>query len=227
MKSINLLVTLSLVVGSFAAQALEFSKDVPKDIQQQMTADLTFIGQITGQGSTKLHRDIFGEVSGQGYNQFFTSRIVYVGMDSCGNPNAVACVSPMRGSDKMFLTNNFIKFSHPQIARMMVVFHESRHSEVKNGNWPHDDCPSPYVDENGKDIVSIWTGAKVAGMPACDSTPFGSYGSSTIMLKNIAKFCTNCSDKVKMDANIYADDQLNRIDVPSVKQQMKNDFAAN
>lgn len=30
-----------------------------------------------------------------------------------------------------------------------------------------------------------------------------------------------------MDANIYADDQLNRIDVPSVKQQMKNDFAAN
>lgn len=83
----------------------------------------------------------------------------------------------------MFLTNNFIKFSHPQIARMMVVFHESRHSEVKNRNWPHDDCPSPYVDENGKDIVSIWTGAQVAGMPACDSTPFGSYGSSTIMLK--------------------------------------------
>lgn len=216
-----------LFVEPITSYALEFTNDVPKDIQQQMTADLAFIGQITGQGSTKLHQDIFGEVSGKVYNQFFNSRIVYVGMDSCGNPNAVACVNPMRGSDKMFLTNNFIKFSHPQIARIMVIFHESRHSETKNDNWSHDNCPSPYVDENGKDIMSIWTGAKVAGMPACDSTPFGSYGSSTIMLKNIAKFCTNCSDKVKMDANIYADDQLNRIDNPSVKQQMKNSFEAN
>ena len=91
----------------------------------------------------------------------------------------------------------------------------------------HDTCPRPFLDANGKDMTSIWTGAKLEGQPACDSTYQGSYGSSTIMLKNVAKFCTNCSDKVKMDADIYANDQLGRIDRPNVKKAMQDDFAFN
>jgi len=225
MKSIikNLAVA-GFTLGALNAWGVQFDRSVPQDIQKQMSDDLQFIGQMSGNGQTKLHQEIFGTVDGSVYDKFFNSRINSVGMNGCGNPNAVACVIPMAGSHKMWLTSNFIRFSHPQVARMMVVYHESRHSEVDHGNWPHDNCPDPYLDENGKDIASIWTGAKVAGNPACDSTPMGSYGSSTIMLKNIAKFCTNCSDKVKMDANIYSDDQLNRIDVPSVKQSMKDDF---
>ena len=124
----------------------------------------------------------------------------------------------------MWLTQNFIKFSHPQIARLMVVYHESRHSEVAHGNWAHDTCPTPFLDANGHDMKSIWTGASLAGEPACDSTQFGSYGSSTILLKNVAMYCTNCGDKVKMDADLYATDQLGRIDRPDVKQAMINDF---
>ena len=111
----------------------------------------------------------------------------------------------------MWLTQNFITFSHPQVARMMVVYHESRHTESQNGNWPHDTCPTPFVDKNGNEIKSIWTGATLAGEAACDSTPFGSYGSSMILLKNIQKFCSSCTEKVKMDAGIYADDQFKRV----------------
>jgi hypothetical protein len=80
------------------------------------------------------------------------------------------------------------------------------------------------LDENGHEKVSIWTGASLAGEPACDTTAFGSYGSSTIMLKNISKFCTNCADKVKMDADLYSTDQLGRISDASVKQSMIADF---
>ena len=125
----------------------------------------------------------------------------------------------------MWLTQNFVKFSHPQVARMMVVFHESRHTESQNGNWSHATCPSPFQDANGNDMKSIWTGASLAGEPACDVTPLGSYGSSTIMLKNIQKFCTNCSDKVKMDAGLYADDQFGRITDADAAKQMQDDFA--
>jgi hypothetical protein len=201
-----------------------FDKDVPADIQKQMLADLAFIKSIAGETATALHKKIFGKVDGADYTKFFETRVSAIGMNSCGGGNAVACVIPFRDPSKMWLTQNFIRFSHPQVSRMMVVFHESRHTESQNGNWSHATCPTPFRDANGKDMKSIWTGAMLAGEPACDETPLGSYGSSTIMLKNIAKFCTNCTDKVKMDAGLYADDQMGRIIDADAKQEMKDDF---
>jgi hypothetical protein len=221
-----LMTTVCLMIG-LQAHALSFDSDVPQDIQNQMVQDLGFINQLTGSGQTPFHKQIFNEVSGSAYKTFFETRITSVGVDDCGGGAAVACVQPFFDPNKMWLTENFIKFSHPQVARMMVVYHEARHSESKNGNWMHANCPRPFLDENGKDKVSIWTGAKLEGQPACDSTYQGSYGSSTIMLKNISKFCSNCTDKVKMDADIYAMDQLGRINRPDVKKAMLADFENN
>lgn len=225
MKSFLLATTLFLSIQSHAA--LSFDKNVPAAIQTQMNDDLAFINQLTGGKATPFHKAIYGDVDGTAYKRFFESHITSVGLSACGGGAAVACVQPFFNPHKMWLTDNFIKFSHPQVARMMVVYHEARHSETENGNWGHDTCPTPFLDENGKDMASIWTGAKLEGQPACDSTHLGSYGSSTIMLKNISKFCSNCSDKVKMDADIYSNDQLGRIDDSSVKKAMLADFATN
>lgn len=222
----SLLITAALLL-SVNAHALSFDTDVPPAIVDQMNQDLAFMAQITGSSQTPFHKEIYGGVSGPLYKTFFETRITSVGLDSCGGGAAVACVQPFFDPNKMWLTNNFIKFSHPQVARSMVVYHEARHSETKNGNWMHDTCPKPFLDANGKDMASIWTGAKLEGQPACDSKYGGSYGSSTIMLKNISKFCTNCSEKVMMDAGIYAMDQLNRIDRPDVKKAMLADFEKN
>lgn len=201
-----------------------FDRDVPADIQEQMRGDLAFIRSIRGRRATPLHQQIFGAVDGQVYDRFFEDRVTAIGMSGCGNANAVACVNPIWNSSKMWLTKNFVKFNHPQISRMMVVFHEARHTERGNGNWPHAKCPSPFRDANGNDMKSIWTGASLAGEPACDRTPFGSYGSSTIMLKNVAVFCENCTEKVRMDAALYADDQLGRITDPDAKKRMQDDL---
>lgn len=223
----TVLITAFLITLTLKAHALNFDSDVPKTIQDQMVQDLTFMNELTGTGQTPFHKEIYGEVSGANYKKFFESHIFSVGVDDCGGGAAVACVQPFFDPNKMWLTDNFIKFNHPQVARMMVVYHEARHSETNHGSWGHDSCPRPFRDSEGKDMVSIWTGAKLEGQPACDSTYLGSYGSSTVMLKNISKFCTNCSDKVKMDANIYATDQLGRIDRPDVKKAMLADFENN
>jgi hypothetical protein len=203
---------------------LVFDSDVPVDIQAQMRADMAFMGTIKGSGATPLHRKIFGSVDGATYVKFFNTRVSGIGMDDCGSAKAVACVIPFSDPSKMWLTQNFIKFDHPQISRMMIVFHEARHTESRNGNWPHATCPTPFLDANGKDMVSIWTGATLAGEPACDVTPLGSYGSSTILLKNVQKYCSNCTDKVKMDAGLYADDQLGRVTDDGARRQMLADF---
>jgi len=204
--------------------AFTFDSDVPANIKAQMQQDLAFVATIKGDGASPLHQQIFGNVDGADYSKFFSSRVKAVGLNDCGDPNAVACVIPMYDSSKMWITQNYIKFSHPQIARLMVVFHESRHTEDANNNWPHAMCPTPFLNAQGQNMVSIWTGAPLAGEPACDITPFGSYGSSLIMLKNIQNHCTNCTDKVKMDAGIYADDQFGRIIDAGAIAQMKQDM---
>ncbi|MCM2322647.1 MAG: hypothetical protein NDJ90_05250 [Oligoflexia bacterium] len=210
-------------LGVSQAHAYTFDRSLPSDVANQMKLDLDFVASIEGSQATPLHQRIFGAVSGSIYKGFFESRINVIGFNSCGGGAAVACVIPWYGSDKMWVTKNYIQFSHPQVARLMVVFHESRHSEVNNGNWSHATCPVPFRDEQGNDKKSIWTGAPLAGEDACDETPFGSYGSSTIMLKNISKYCANCTDKVKMDASLYADDQMGRIiDAEAIRQMRKD-----
>ncbi len=214
-----------LLIFASQARATQFDPNVPQAVQDQFNADMNLTYNVAGSGPTPLHRQIFGKVDGTAYKNFFESRIHSVGLDSCGGGDAVAaCVQTNRSTDKMFVTPNFIKYAFPQIARIMIVFHEARHTEAKNNFWDHDNCPTPFRDENGKDYVGLYSGMKLEGQAACDSTAFGSYGSSTIMVKNIQKYCTNCSEKLKMDADLISADQLNRIDRPSVKQAMKKDF---
>ena len=223
MKKIHLAI-LGIQLISTVCFGYSFDNDVPTDIQNQIKQDLAFIATIKATTQSDLHKQIFGELSGDSYSRFFNSRVTAVGMSTCGDQNAVACVIPFMDSSKMWLTQNYIKFSHPQIARTMVVYHESRHTEDAHDNWPHAICPQPFNDKSGNEIKSIWTGASLAGEAGCDQTPFGSYGSSMIMLKNISKFCTNCTSKVKMDAGIYADDQFKRIIDDKSIQQILNDL---
>lgn len=203
---------------------LPFDDDVPKDIQAQLLGDLAFIKTVSGSGASPLHKQIFGAVNGAAYERFFKSRVTAVGMSGCGDGNAVACVMPFWDPSKMWLTQNYIRFSHPQISRLMVVFHEARHTESGRGNWSHARCPSPFVGEDGREMRSIWTGAALAGEAACDKTPFGSYGSSAIMLKNISNHCDTCNGKVRQDAALYAEDQLGRVTDATAHKQMVEDF---
>jgi hypothetical protein len=224
--SFRMAFTVLAVSLGFSTQALAFTFDtnVPAAIQQQMKDDLVFMNGIQGASVSPLHKQIYGDVSGKDYEKFFSSRVTAIGLNSCGGGNAVACVIPFFDSSKMWITENYIKFSHPQVARLMVVYHEARHTEDDNWNWGHATCPKPFLDENGQEMKSIWTGAPLAGEAACDVTPMGSYGSSTIMLKNIAKNCANCSEKVKMDAAMYADNQLGRITDAKAKSDIVKDI---
>lgn len=201
-----------------------FDEDVPQTLRTQVGTDLALVRAIEGGSASDLHQGIFGPVDGAGYMDFFKSRIKSIGLDDCGNPIAIACVKAFFYPNKMWFTENYSRYDHPAVGRLLVIFHEARHTEWDNRNWPHARCPSPFKDENGEDMRSIFSGALLQGQPACDVTPVGSYGSSLIMLKNIAKHCSNCTDKLKMDAELYADDQLGRIIAPKAKKAILDDL---
>jgi hypothetical protein len=212
------------LLGSPICFGFSFDNNVPETMQEQITQDLEFLKTINGKLQSDLHQQIFGDLSGITYLQFFYSRITSIGKSECGSKEAVACVLPISSPSKMWITDNYIRFSHPQIARIMSLFHEAKHTESIKRFWPHSICPNPFLDESNQPVKSIWTKAHLAGRPACDHTAYGSYGSSLIMLKNISKFCDTCTEKVKIDAGIYADDQLKRITLPSAYQQIIDDL---
>ncbi len=210
--------------ASFNRADLKFDSNVEAPLKQQMLDDLNFISNLQSTTTTPLHEKIFGKVEGAAYAKWFSERIFSIGKSSCGSPNAVACVMPFQDPNKMWVTKNYTQFDHPQVARISVTFHEARHSESQNGNWSHGKCPTPFLNAQGENMTSIWTGALLQGQAACDVTPFGSYGSQTILLKNIAMNCTNCNSKVKSDADLFATDQLGRIVNAAAKAQMLKDF---
>jgi hypothetical protein len=205
------------------AVAPDFDKDVPADLQRQLGLDLAFVGSLSGKNTSPLHNQIFGQMGGPSYLRFFADRIKMVGLYDWDKKPVVACVIPSISPAKMWLSGSYIKTSQPQIARIMIVFHESRHGDPENENWRHVNCPDPFRDANGKDMLSILTGVPLAGKPGCDASPLGSYGSSIIMLKNIQRYCTNCTEKVRMDAGLYADDQLARITDSNARNAIRND----
>jgi hypothetical protein len=212
MKFFTVLALLFAVSASHAAElqldlplntsGLKYDANVAPAVKQQMEDDIVFINSIKGAKTTPLYSQIFGTMDGSNLTNWLLSRVKSVGYE-VRDDGAVAFVWLLMPT-KMWLTQNFVQFSHPAIARLMIVYHEARHTETKSGGNPHATCPTPFKNEKGEDMKSIWTGRLLQGEPACDISPFGSYGSSTILLKNVAMNCESCSEKVKMDADIYA-----------------------
>ena len=208
-----------------AGPPIAFDDDVDPAVRRQMEQDLAFVNDLQGTGQSKLHEQIFGRLYGPDYLRFFETRIKEVGMDDCGGgAGTVACVRSIFFPNKMWLTQNFVRFNQPQVSRVETVFHEARHTEQEHGGWPHATCPTPFLDEQGHDVRGILSGTLLEGKAACDTTELGAYATGMIMLKNIQKYCANCTDKVKMDAGIFGDDLIHRFIDARAKQALVNDL---
>lgn len=211
----------ALLLFSVHAQAevidLRFDSSVSSSLRKQVLDDFVQMQLITSIQQSPIHQEIFGSVDGINYLNWFQQRVKFFGFDSCGGPSAVACMKP-KYPNKIFVTGNYTGRNHPQIARLMTLYHEARHTETENGYWSHAKCPSNFP------YRSIWTGKKLAGNYACDGTAYGSYSSASVLLNNISKFCQSCSDKMKQDSKIYSDDQVKRVVDAASIEKLKQDF---
>ena len=204
---------------------LTFDANVAQKYRDQMGRDLAFVNTIQGQGASKLHQQVYTLVDGPTYIKWFADRVKSVGYDPKDKDIAYVDVDDDADHSKIWLARGYTKGRRPQIARVDDVFHEARHTEDAYKNWLHVDCPDPYQDAKGKDVVGLG-GGKVAGMRgACDETAFGAYGTAALMLKNIQRFCGNCSEKVRLDAGLYGDDDVKRLIGPQAAQDIKADLA--
>jgi hypothetical protein len=217
------LISTVLNPSAFSSEALQFSPDLPAVTASQIEGDLKFISSVQGSKVSPLHDKVFGKMQGSNYATWFMNRIALIDYTT-GDDGTVAFVIPQIDSTRLFLTGNYVTANAPQIARLMVIFHEARHTESIGNYWPHATCPSPFTNAMGADVKSIWTNLPLSGESACDTQVLGAYGVSIILLQNIANNCESCSEKVKLDANLYAQDQLLRITDKEAQTSLRVDL---
>jgi len=85
-------------------------------------------------------------------------------------------------------------FTNDQLVRINHLVHEARHAEG-SPRWPHDSCPN--------------------GEPQCDILEDGAYTVSITMLVGISKYCSNCSEELRKDADQRAWIQMYYVPNPS------------
>ena len=190
---------------------VQFGPGIPPELQAVFNSDLSFVKSIRGSGASNLHRQVFGAVNGQDYISFFTTRVKKLNAGDDCRTYVTSYVSRV-DRDAMQACGGYLK--ETQIGRIDTIFHEARHAapEAANGYWRHATCPTPFYANY------------LEGLPACDTSAVGSYGIARIMLKNIEKYCVNCTDKVRMDAALYSDDDFRRIIDKASRQLLADDL---
>lgn len=213
-------ITFSINVWAQGPVTLNFDADVPEAIQAQFRDDLRWLYSLTSSNTSPLHQQIYGNSFGESYQRFFESYVKKVGFHDCFGGISVACVIGGEEPGKIFITPEFANRSTTRLMRLMTLFHEARHLDTDVANWPHDLCPVPFLDENGQDIVGVLNGDKLEGQDACDWSVYGAYGTTAVMMSNIARFCTNCTDSERALAQDYAKMLTYRVTDPESRKKL-------
>lgn len=202
---------------------LEFYSDVPASLKALAEQDINLLYQLKADKQNALHADFFGGPDGEAYHRYLRSQIRFIGFSKCGESGAAACGDPIFTDTTIWLTKNYETYSFPQIVRSQIYLHERKHLQFSHEHfgWNHIQCSDPYLDEAGQDIKSLISGKRMAGFYACDADETAAFGVGVSMLYNVAHNCTNCSEKVKQDALLYANEYSQYIIDPKGRERLR------
>jgi len=204
------------------ARALEWDEKMPGGLRQALEADLDFVKTIRGSEKTERHGRIYGSVDGGDYLKFFVDRIDTVGYAGDTREGVMAYVQ-IFDPHTMWVSSNVTKYQTPQTWRVSMLWHESRHSETENGGWGHVICPKTLRDIHGQPLKGRLSGTSLTGKAACDRVADGAYGATATMMGNISRYCENCGEKTKADAEIIFEDGISRLTADALRKELFDD----
>lgn len=196
-------------VHAIEAPSPEFIRAV-----QVYQMDVSALSQVRIKSKASLFKSFFGSSDSSGIQRFITTRVKNIGYSSQVPEGVLAAA----GEGVMFLTPAYHASDSPQVSRLAVVVHEARH--LDQSPWAHVWCPSPYYFTLGSRAYRV---PELEHVPiqACDDTEYGAYGVQYTFLRAIGESCSNCTDKVKMDARLFSDvDGMVRITDPKAAARL-------
>ena len=203
--------------------AVEISADMPAELRRSLTEALFFLEAIQGGAAIEspLHRELFGEIRGADYIAFIDSNVREIIPGECdAPPKGCKVLARTYGPDQIQVTPSF---SRVDVARRAaVLLHEARHFSLPD-HGGHVACPTPFLDEEGRDIVNVLTREPLAGLDVCDAGANGSYGLEYVFLTNFARGCSNCSKEIKSKARFWAEQAFYRINDEEARTALRQD----
>lgn len=223
---VSIVAILISVFLPYKSLALTIDANIPLEVRHLLLNDLEFLKTIKGDGATHLNELVFGngQMNGQAYYRFFSERVKAIGYDNSTQKRGVAYSAVFEGRrSKLWITKAYTSEKYPRILRLSILMHEARHCE-EDSSWFHSKCPNPFLDEKGHDVVT-YSGKPLAGKEVlCDADEHGSYGVQVIFLKNVEKYCTNCSSDEEKQAGIWAYENFKHIAKPQSRKNLIMDF---
>ncbi len=202
-------------------QDLHFSHNMPPALRREILRDFGFLDSIRGSQSTPLHQKIFGDgpLDGRRYTQFLRTYIQSFSFTTSDSPYQIQT----DGDRNLYIFASYLPFARAvsTFSRAINFMHEAYHN---SGSHHHTKCPTPFLDEKGRDLVTNVGGTPLAGLYACDDNYQGSYAVEIIIAKNIERYCENCSPSLRREAALYADDLMKRIIGTDVRRMMIEDL---
>ncbi len=193
------------VSREFSGSSFNQSLNAP-GLKVQLINALNYLANIQLSQSTPLHQQFFDQsLNGLGYLAYLKKvrQFIYIPTNSSG---LIAYARAKNSS--ILITSNFHYVQGSLLEVAATLLHEAKHLP-ENGGTPHVICPDLSV--SGDVLKGHSTGQPLVGLKACDNVVDGSYGVSIVMLDNVARYCTNCSDADRAKARELADQYLQRI----------------
>jgi hypothetical protein len=158
----------------------------PAALSAQVVSDLETLYAIRGEGATPRHARFFGTVDGRNYLnwlrqgireiQYFVPIPGYEGLAAYRSSDGI-----------MFVADGYAKRNRSQAGRIGTLMHENLHGVITVDD--HVLCP-PGRFESIPDYAY-----------ACDANAYSVYGMESTFLRNIARYCTNCTWEFREDAD--------------------------
>jgi hypothetical protein len=225
----GLIVVLALSSFSVFASGLggiKIDPKIPQELARKLDEDLTKLNQIKGGEVSPLHQLFFksSKLDGRKYLKNFRNRVKSLTYKDVWYGNQIASASSDK-SKRISITPNFLKNSDrlSTVATWIVLMHEAHHNDSKDTH-EHISCPKPFTDENGDEVLSIFTDMKLAGTKSCDNKIDGSYSLNIVMLGNIYNQCDDCDADIKLKIEEYIEHFLKRIIDREVKKILIQDI---
>lgn len=210
--------------GAAPREEISIRESVPAPVITSLQNTFALIRDLRGTASSRLHDGIFGAIDGQNYLRFVSERIEEIAYEPI--PHSNTQVAFVRGAEPtvLYITSNTDASRVPLIYFLDVLVHEARHAEHGVLSYAHVSCPIPFVDFEGNEVRGIITGNPIAGRRACDTTADGPYGIVATLMKNIEHQCETCTEKVRMDAKLFGDDDARRVIDRSSYNELREDI---
>jgi hypothetical protein len=182
--------------------------------QQTIESDFNAVSQFSFSNVSPLFQELFDGQEASDVTRFFFKRVTSFSWDPSLTGNILASAAP--GTTHITVGPALFDSSIPQIYRISTLIHEARHNESKR--WGHVGCNSDYTFK--LDGI-VFPETRLAHTYACDRSAKGAYGIEYVFLRAIVNSCTNCTEKMKLDAKLYGDyEALVRIDNSSAAEAL-------